>query len=203
MFVALRDYLTQELQVFLKAVLQAVRDKRLVVKNWDGKVLSIPSDLDIFVSTPEAWTPEKAPAVLIEVPSVNLDFTSISKGFVRSDEDNRNYFAYEGTSTVELSCFGRSVPERNTLVDLVAFFLMRKDTFDYFMRRGIRFSEAVRVSGMGEETVPGQDFKLYFGTLSVGLNTETQIIEETEYLTIEKIIIEYTGEPGKGELAEG
>jgi hypothetical protein len=190
MFVSLRNYLIQEFTIFLKAVLSAVKDNRIKVMNWDNKILKL-DGADVWVSTPDFWAPQKTPAVTVEVSSVNADFTSIAKGFSRLEEA-RKRFVYLANSTIDLTCFGRSVQERDMLVDLVSFFLMRKDAFDYFSSRGIRFAEAVRVSGMGEESPPGQDFKIYFGSLSVSVNTETQLVEEALY-TLKDIIVEYVG----------
>jgi len=199
MFVSLRNYLIQEFTIFLKAVLSAVRDGRVKVRNWDNKVLSL-DGADVWVSTPDFWAPQRTPAVTVEISSVTADFTSIAKGFSRLEE-NKKQFLYLANSTVDLTCFGRSVQERDTLVDLVSFFLMRRDAFDYFGSRGIRFAEAVRVSGMGEETPPGQDFKIYFGSLSVVVNTETHIVEEAPY-TLKEVVVEYVGRIAL-ELREG
>lgn len=200
MFVSLREYIIQEVSRYIKAVLAAVRDGRIVVSNWDGRVLKMNDE--VFVSTPEAWTYQRVPAAIIEVSSIAFDFTSIAEGYAKRAEDGSREFVYVANSTLEITCFGRTVPERDTLVDLLSFFFMRKDVFEYFMKRGIRIGEAVRAMSFGEETPPGQDFRIYFGALSVGINTENIVRERPPDYRIEAIVVQYSGEPHVLEIGE-
>lgn len=190
MFVALRTYTIQEISILIKAVLSAVLNNRIKVTNFDGRELKI--EKEVFISTREFWTPEKVPAVLIDVPSVVMDFTSIDRGFALL-EGNRRKYIYLGDIDIELICYGRSVQERDTISDLICFFLVRKDIFEYLMKRGIRIKEPARVVGFGEETPVGQDFKFYFASVSMGLNTETTIEEVAGEYTIEDIVVEFGG----------
>ncbi len=192
MYFALKRYVTIQFIRYLDAIFKALKDGRLKAIDMEGTIIK--PEVDVHIASFDKWNPRMLPAITVDVPSGGIQLGSIDKGFAGEERTNENpakhFFVYPATISLDFTCYGRTIEERDRLVDLVAFFLTRFDIYDFFLTRKIRISEPISFSGFGDEIPPGQDFKIYYGTLTLGINSESIIIEERQVPTIMEIIAE-------------
>jgi len=192
MYFALKKYILEQFVHYTDALCKAVKDGRIQPKDMEGNIMKIPSEVKVY--TIDAWTPRVYPAITLDVDSIRMELSGIDRGFAMEQRSENNpaekVFVYLATVGLALACFGRTLEERDILSDLMLFFYTRKDVYDFLLSRRIRISTPANIRTYGEETPPGQDFKIYYAGLSLELNTECIIQEISNVPTIGDVIAE-------------
>lgn len=192
MYFALKRYVTKQFIQYLDAIFRALKDERIKALDMEGTIIKL--DQNVMVTTFDKWKYRQVPAITVDMPSGDIEFGSIDKGFSSEERSDTNpashIFVYPAGLSMDFTGYGRTIEERDAIVDLIAFFLSRFDIFDFFQKRNIRIASPPRISGFGEEIPTGQDFSIYYGTITLGLNVECIVTEQRDVPTIEDIIIE-------------
>lgn len=196
MYFALKKYILNQFILYTDALLKAIQDGRIMTIDMGGTEVKLERDKVIYVTTIDKWDARKLPAIAVDIDSIDFEFGSIDKGFAREERAEnlpaKKVFVYNSNIRMTMTVYSMFLEERDRLTDILLFLMTRKDIFDFLFSRKIMISSPASIRGFGEEMPPGQDFKIYYGGITLGLLTECIINEISPYPTIGDIISEVT-----------
>ena len=121
-----------------------------------------------------SWTSRELPSVLIGDITGGVVERTFSKNRLKdesnSDSGTYRYIGADMDFDLALKCRGRTVTEKDDLVDTILIWMSHPDAKEFFEQHDIKLPEPPRLVGSSEVFEPGIDHPLYEAVLSVSMS---------------------------------